>query len=285
MREITILKDGWRFLKADISLKQAMENAGQGENISLPHTWNAVDGQDGGNDYHRGTCWYVRELTAEEVAGEAVFLEINGAAMTAEVYFNGKQIAHHEGGYSAFRVELTQERAEKNVLAISVNNAENDTVYPQKADFTYYGGLYREVKLISVPKAHFELIKDGTPGLKVTPIVNLEKKTSSVTVETWQNAEQVTITVNGETKTVPSVDGHAQAEFVIENVHLWDGVDDPYLYTAAAKLDSGDEISARFGCREYHCDPEKGFFLNGRSYPLRGVSRHQDLTGKGNALS
>ena len=285
MRKITILKDGWRFLKADIALEQAMENAGQGEAVSLPHTWNAVDGQDGGNDYHRGTCWYVRELTAEELAGEAVFLEINGAAMTADVYFNGKHLTHHEGGYSAFRVELTEERAEKNILAISVNNADNDTVYPQKADFTFYGGLYREVKLITVPKNHFELIKDGTPGIKVTPIVDLEKKTASVTVETWQNAEQVSMTVNGETKTVPSVDGHAQAEFVIENVHLWDGVDDPYLYTAAAKLDNGDEISARFGCRAYHCDPENGFFLNGRSYPLRGVSRHQDLKGKGNALS
>ncbi|MBR0409075.1 MAG: glycoside hydrolase family 2 protein, partial [Clostridia bacterium] len=241
--------------------------------------------QDGGNDYHRGTCWDVRELTKEELAGEAVFLEINGAAMTADVYFNGKHLAHHEGGYSAFRVELTEERADRNTLAISVRNEDNDRVYPQKADFTFYGGLYREVKIISVPKAHFELIKDGTPGIKVTPIVDLEKRTATVTVETWQNAEQVSMTVNGETKAVPSVDGHAQAEFLIENVHLWDGVDDPYLYTATAELDSGDEISARFGCRAYHCDPEKGFFLNGRSYPLRGVSRHQDLKGKGNALS
>ena len=285
MRKIQVLTNGWRFLKADIGLEQAIAFAGQGETVSLPHTWNAIDGQDGGNDYHRGTCWYVRELTQEELSGETVYLEINGAAMTADVYFNGNHLAHHEGGYSAFRVELTEERAEKNTLAISVNNADNDTVYPQKADFTFYGGLYREVKLISVPEQHFELIKDGTPGIKVTPIVDLEKKTASVTVETWQNANQVKITVNGETKTVPSVDGHAKAEFMIENVHFWDGVDDPYLYTAFAKLDSGDEVSARFGCREYHCDPEKGFFLNGRSYPLRGVSRHQDLKGKGNALS
>ena len=285
MRNITELRDGWRFLKAELSPEQAITHAGQGEAVSLPHTWNAVDGQDGGNDYHRGTCWYVRELTAEELAGEAVFLEINGAAMTAEVYFNGKLIAHHEGGYSAFRVELTRERAEKNTLAISVNNADNDTVYPQKADFTFYGGLYREVRIISVPQKHFELIKDGTPGIKVTPVVDLKKHSASITVETWQNADQVSVILNGETKTVPSVNGHAQVEFLIENVHLWDGVDDPYLYTATAALNSGDTISARFGCREYHCDPEHGFFLNGRSYPLRGVSRHQDLKGKGNALS
>ena len=276
MRKITVLKEGWRFGKSRDAAREA---------ISLPHTWNAIDGQDGGNDYHRGTCWYVRELTAEELAGDCVFLEINGAAMSADVYFNGRQLAHHDGGYSAFRVELTGERAEKNLLEIAVSNGENDTVYPQKADFTFYGGLYREVKLISVPAHHFELVKDGTPGIKVTPIVDLNSHSAAVTVETWQNGGSVTYAVDGQRQTVPSVDGHARAEFTLENVHLWDGVEDPYLYTATARLDSGDEISARFGCREFRCDPQKGFFLNGRSYPLRGVSRHQDLKGKGNALS
>ena len=285
MRNIKVLKDGWRFLKADMTAEQAVANAARGEAVVVPHTWNAVDGQDGGNDYHRGTCWYVRTLTARELAGETVFLEINGAAMTADVWFNGRHLARHEGGYSTFRVELTEDRAEENVLAIAVSNEDSDRVYPQKADFTFYGGLYREVRLISVPKEHFELVADGTPGIKVTPIVDLEKKTTSVTVETWQNADRVSVTVNGETKTVPSVDGHAKAAFVIRDVRLWDGVDDPWLYTATARLDSGDEVSARFGCREFRIDPEKGFFLNGRSYPLRGVSRHQDLKGKGNALS
>ena len=285
MRSIEVLKDGWRFLKADMTAEQAVANAARGEAVALPHTWNAVDGQDGGNDYHRGTCWYVRDLTAQELAGEAVFLEINGAAMTADVWFNGRHLARHEGGYSAFRVELTDDRAEENVLAIAVSNEDSDRVYPQKADFTFYGGLYREVRLISVPKEHFELVADGTPGIKVTPVVDLEKKTASVTVETWQNADRVSVTVNGETKTVPSEDGHAEAAFVIRDVRLWDGVDDPWLYTATARLDSGDEVSARFGCREFRCDAEQGFFLNGRSYPLRGVSRHQDLKGKGNALS
>ena len=285
MRNIEVLKDGWRFLKGDMTAELAVTDAAHGEAVVLPHTWNAVDGQDGGNDYHRGTCWYVRALTAKELAGEAVFLEINGAAMTADVWFNGKHLAHHEGGYSAFRVELTEYRAGENVLAIAVSNEDSDRVYPQKADFTFYGGLYREVRLISVPKEHFELVADGTPGIKVTPVVDLEKKTASVTVETWQNADRVSVTVNGETKTVPSEDGHAEAAFVIRNVRLWDGVDDPWLYTATARLDSGDEVSARFGCREFRCDAEQGFFLNGRSYPLRGVSRHQDLKGKGNALS
>ena len=280
MRKTIPLSAGWQFLKKAASVQEAVEAAASGEAVCLPHTWNAVDGQDGGNDYYRGTCWYIRELSEEEAAGERLFLEVNGAAMTADVYLNGKKLAHHEGGYSAFRVELTEELAQGNILAISVSNEDCDTVYPQKADFTFYGGLYRAVNLISVPAEHFELLKDGTPGIKVTPVVDLETKTAFVTVETWHNAADVKITVNGETKTV-----ERRAEFTIENVHLWDGVDDPYLYTATAKLSSGDEVSTRFGCRVFHCDPEKGFFLNGRSYPLRGVSRHQDLKGKGNALS
>ncbi len=285
MRTIRNLTDGWRFLKAELPVETAMAYAQRGETVTLPHTWNAADGQDGGNDYHRGLCWYVRELTAEEIAGERLFLEVNGANHTAEVFLNGKQLARHEGGYSTFRVELTGHLADKNVLAISVDNRDSQTVYPQKADFTFYGGLYREVRLLSVPAQHFELLKDGTPGIKVTPAVDLDTKTATITVETWQNADAVHITVNGETKTVPSENGHAAAEFTIENACLWDGLDDPFLYTASAKLESGDEISTRFGCRVFGFDPEKGFFLNGRSYPLRGVSRHQDRKGKGNALS
>ncbi|MBE6998291.1 MAG: glycoside hydrolase family 2 protein [Ruminococcaceae bacterium] len=280
MRNITNIDGGWRFLKAAIPVQTAMAYAAQGERITLPHTWNAIDGQDGGNDYHRGCCWYVRELTAEETAGERLFLEVNGANHTAEVYLNGKKLTRHEGGYSTFRVDLTEELAETNTLAISVDNSDSDRVYPQKADFTFYGGLYRDVNLISVPAEHFELLKDGTTGIKVTPIVDLENRRATVTVETWHNAASVDITVNGETKTVERT-----AEFVIENVRLWDGLDDPFLYTATAKLPSGDEVSTRFGCRVFAFDPEKGFFLNGRSYPLRGVSRHQDRKGKGNALA
>lgn len=280
MRNITALHEGWRFLKADLPVETAMAYATRGEAVTVPHTWNAADGQDGGNDYHRGRCWYVRELTAEETDGERLFLEINGANHTCEVYLNGEKLACHEGGYATFRVALTGHLAAKNVLAIAVDNSDSDHVYPQKADFTFYGGLYRDVNLISVPAEHFELLKDGTPGIKVTPVVNLETKTATVTVETWHNGQSVDITVNGETKTVAR-----KAEFIIDNVHLWDGVFDPYLYTATATLPSGDTVSARFGCRVFACDPEKGFFLNGRSYPLRGVSRHQDRKGLGNAIT
>ena len=279
MRKITVLKDGWHFVHGDISPETAPEYLNGGESVTLPHTRNSIDGQDGGNDYYRGTCWYIRELTPAETSGECLFIEFAGAAMTAEVYLNGAKLVRHEGGFSAFRAELTGKLGEKNILAVSVNNEDNTTVYPQKADFTFYGGLYREVRLISVPAEHFELLKDGTPGIKVTPEVDLAAHTAMVTVETWHNAGSVEITVNGETRTA-----ERSATFFIRDVHLWDGMDDPYLYTASAKLPGGDEVSARFGCRRFEVDPQKGFFLNGRSYPLRGVSRHQDLKGKGNAL-
>ena len=271
MRNIITLTEGWRFGK---SRDEATEP------VTLPHSWNAVDGQDGGNDYYRGTCWYRRVLTPAETAGERLFLELNGANHSAAVYLNGQLLTTHEGGYSTFRVELTDHLAEANLLEISVDNSDSDRVYPQKADFTFYGGLYRSVNLISVPAEHFELLKDGTPGIHVTPVVDLETKTARVTVETWHNGATVEITVNGVTKTVERT-----ADFLIENVRLWDGIHDPYLYTATARLASGDEVSARFGCRIFGFDPQKGFSLNGRSYPLRGVSRHQDLKGKGNALS
>ncbi len=275
MRSIQNFNAGWSFTQN-----------GETKPVTLPHTWNAVDGQDGGNDYWRGTAHYEKTFPrpALEEGGRAV-LDFLGAAMTADVSLNGQKLAHHEGGFSTFRVDITDALANENVLMVEVDNSANGRVYPQKADFTFYGGLYRDVNLINVPATHFELCRDGTPGIKVTPIVDLERKTAAVTVETWQNGGTVSFTVNGETKAVSSVDGHAQAEFVIENVRLWDGLDNPHLYTAAAKLDSGDEVSARFGCRKFEIDPQKGFFLNGRSYPLRGVSRHQDRKGLGNAIT
>ena len=283
MRTIIPWNNGWQFAKAaDIPA-----GSPQGwENVTLPHTWNAVDGQDGGNDYWRGTASYCKQFRRPELPPEGrAILEFNGAAMTAEVFLNGQKLARHEGGYSTFRVDLTDGLEEQNLLCVTVDNSENDRVYPQKADFTFYGGLYRDVNLIIVPADHFELCKDGTPGIKVTPIVSEDLKTAQVAVETWQSGGDVTICVNGESQTVPSVDGRAQAAFTIENVRLWDGVNDPYLYTATATLDSGDEISARFGCRSFAFHPDKGFQLNGREYPLRGVSRHQDRAGLGNALT
>lgn len=285
MRNITLFNKGWAYIKSAANAAEAA--AAKGEAVTLPHTWNAVDGQDGGNDYYRGTCWYTKQFAKPVLEnGARAYLEFKGAAMTAEVYLNGEKLARHAGGYSTFRVDLTEHLKAENILAVSVDNNDNDTVYPQKADFTFYGGLYRDVSLITVPAAHFALDYCGTPGIKVTPVMDLEAKTAAVTVEAWVQGEaaKVTFTVANQSKTAAVAEGKAMADFTIENVHLWDGVDDPYLYTATAAMSSGDEISTRFGCRSYKIDGE-GFHLNGRLYPLRGVSRHQDCKGVGNALT
>lgn len=294
MRKVMELKDNWMFVKEAENAEDAASKKGTA--ISLPHTWNAVDGQDGGNDYHRGTCWYVTKFQKPELeAGSQIYVEFLGASVIADIYLNGEAVAHHEGGYSTFRVNLTDKLQEENVLAVALNNADNNYVYPQKADFTFYGGLYRMVNLIVVPESHFELDYAGGNGIAVTPTVECDENRvptgkASVKVETWVtgNADSVVITITGEdseSKTVAVVDEHAEATFELEHVHLWDGVDDPYLYYAKAELSSGDVTETTFGCRSFYTDPEKGFVLNGRVYPLRGVSRHQDRTGAGNALS
>ena len=274
MRDCINFNSDWRFAKTEEIPGALPENW---ERVELPHTWNAIDGQDGGNDYWRGTAVYCKAFAKPELEeGGRAILQIDGAANIADVYLNGRKLNHHEGGFSTFRTDLTEALEADNLLCVAVNNAENDYVYPQKADFTFYGGLYRNVTLITVPANHFT-------GIHVTPKV--EGVNALVTVETWQTGGDVTVCVAGQKKTVPTADGYAKAEFTMENVHLWDGVADPYLYTATAKLNSGDEISARFGCRTMEFDPQRGFLLNGRSYPLRGVSRHQDRKGLGNALT
>ena len=237
MRNVMELKDNWMFVKEAENAADAASKKGTA--VSLPHTWNAVDGQDGGNDYHRGTCWYVTKFQKPELeAGSQVYVEFLGASVIADVYLNGEAVAHHEGGYSTFRVNLTDKLQEENVLAVALNNADNNYVYPQKADFTFYGGLYRMVNLIVVPESHFELDYAGGNGIAVTPTVECDENRvptgkASVKVETWVtgNADSVVITITGEeseSKTVSVVDGHAEATFELEHVHLWDGVDDPY---------------------------------------------------------
>lgn len=292
MRKITELSSNWFFVKNANDVLEA--STAEGIPVSLPHTWNAIDGQDGGNDYYRGTCWYRMTLERPELKdGEKAYLEFDGAAMTADVYFNGVKLVHHEGGYSRFRAEITEKITEtENVLLVSVDNSDNDRVYPQKADFTFYGGLYRMGRLVIVPKSHFSMDYCGGNGIKVTPEVTLpgdggQPASAEVTVEIWAEggAEYVTVTAAGQTKQAEVTDGYAKTKFHLDTVHLWDGVNDPYLYTAKAELNSGDVVETRFGCRSFRIDPQEGFFLNGRLYPLRGVSRHQDRAGVGNALT
>ena len=277
MSETIVLNTGWTFTKEEHS-----------EPVTLPHTWNAVDGQDGGNDYYRGSCTYALQLPAIRLpeGGRAV-LQFDGVAMTAVVNLNGQKVAEHKGGYSTFRVDITDLLQDKNTLTVEVDNSDNDTVYPQKADFTFYGGIYRDVTLHILPAAHFAMKENGAVPVKVTPVVtDLETRRCEVTVEALVvDADRVRFALDGQEMSASVENGTAKAVFTLENARLWNGLDDPYLYTVTASLDNGETQSARFGCRKFEIDPQKGFFLNGRFYPLRGVSRHQDRKGVGVAIT
>ncbi len=288
MRKIISLNENWLFTKgtADVSVKT-------GETVSLPHSWNAVDGQDGGNDYFRGSCLYTKTVSKADLPqADRYYLEICGANSSSDVYANGEKVFHHDGGYSTYRVDLTDKLTDAVQLAVVVDNAPNETVYPQMADFTFYGGLYRNVNLICVNETHFDLEYYGAPGIQITPAV--KGKDADVTVEVYTKnlkaGQKIAYTLfdkeGNELQKIESSD--TKVTFPIENVHLWNGRKDPYLYSVKAEIvENGevlDNVCSRFGCRTFKIDPENGFILNGEEYPLRGVSRHQDRWGIGNAL-
>ena len=285
MRTSVDLCKGWEFTGP----------TGTTETVDVPHTWNNIDGQDGGNDYWRGTCTYNRSFATPEYdpATQLVYLEFEGVNATADVKVNGQDVVHHDGGYSTFRKDITSvlDPSGTNALEVKADNSVNDHVYPQKADFTFYGGIYRPCRLLVVNKAHFDLDYFSGPGFSVTPEV--KGKDAEVRVQSWTSG-----TEDGDEVVVELLDAEGQVlaagtgtdvVLTLANVHLWDGVDDPYLHTARLTLKRGDEeldqVSCRFGVRFFRVDANEGFFLNGRSYPLRGVSRHQDRKGIGNALT
>ena len=290
-----IINKGWQFTKEKIEVKAGVLAKGKWQNLDLPYTWNGKDGQDGGNDYYRGTCYFAKTIKKEELPeGEEFYLQFEGTNSSAEVFVNGKSVASHDGGYSTWRVNLTEFASADMELVVAVDNSPNDRVYPQNADFTFYGGIYRDVTLIGVPKAHFDLDYYGCQGIMVTPEV--KGSDAQVKIEVWpvnvpDSATLEFVIKDGDTvvesATVSAKD--TAWETVIKDVHLWDGRKDPHLYTACVALKDGDRVlderCVRFGCRSFVIDPEKGFILNGKEYPLRGVSRHQDRPDIGNALS
>ena len=293
MREIINVNEKWAFSKEATAVPEAMPERWYW--VTLPHTWNGIDGQDGGADYYRGTCYYAKEIEKAELPeASRYFLELCGANSSADVYVNGKKLAHHDGGYSTWRVDITEELTDRSLIVIAVDNSANQTVYPQNADFTFYGGLYRDVNIIAVGESHFDLEYYGGPGIKVTPEVSgsdakVEVEVYLAGAKAGQKLVYKITDAQGGVVAEQTVDaGETKVSFDIENVHLWNGRKDPYLYTACVTLtdgeDAADAVSTRFGCRTFRIDPERGFILNGEEYPLRGVSRHQDRPGIGNAL-
>ena len=280
MREITKIMKGWEFTGPD----------GTTTMVDLPHTWNARDGQDGGNDYWRGTCIYRTRFAAPQfnTASHQVWIQFDGVNASAHVVLNGSPVCNHDGGYSTFRANITELLRDENELTVEVDNSKNDRVYPQKADFTFYGGIYRNVSLMVVSKNHFTLDYFGGPGIRITPTV--QGADASVQVTTWHDGEgEVSIELLDAAGNTVATGKGPDITLTIFNAHLWNGVKDPYLYSCKARLVVNgtveDETTTRFGVRSFKVDPKKGFFLNGKSYPLHGVSRHQDRKGLGNAIT
>ena len=291
MREIVNINRKWAFTKQATSVPADLPM--NWDWVNLPHSWNAIDGQDGDSDFYRGTCYYVKKLLKSDLPEtDKYYLEIKGANSSADVYVNGKILAHHDGGYSTWRVDITNHLQQENIIAIAVDNSPNDKVYPQFADFTFYGGLYRDVNIVCVSDSHFDLMHHGGPGIKITPVVN--GKNADVEIEAWlSNAkagQQIKYIIKDADGNIvcETLTADTKVSLTIENAHLWHGRKDPYLYIAELQLvENGnvlDNISSKFGCRSFVIDPENGFILNGEEYPLRGVSRHQDRWGFGNAL-
>ena len=292
MRREFALEGEWEFRRSCGSISE-LDGTGFVP-VVIPHTWNNIDGQDGGNDYYRGTCCYRKTFASPALSeDEQVFLEFEAVSSSASVYLNGKLIKTHDGGYSAFQVRiddyLKHDAGEENELLVFADNSINGRVYPQTADFTFYGGIYRPVRLICVSSANFGFGKHGGCGVKLTPSV-LSGNRGLLKAEAWVcgDYDEVRFIVLDGERTVCSFSG-SDGEAEIEDIRLWDGVKDPFLYTVKAQVVCADqvtdELSFSIGFRSIRIDAEKGFLLNGRSYPLRGVSRHQDREGVGNALT
>ena len=280
MRSTTKLMKNWQFTGPD----------GKTTAVDLPHTWNNIDGQDGGNDYWRGTCIYKTRFAAPafDKNTQQVWLQFEGVNASAKVTLNGVEVARHDGGYSTFRADVTALLADSNELIVEADNSKNDRVYPQKADFTFYGGIYRDVSLLVVSRNHIALGYLGGPGVQITPTVN--GANADIEVKTWMEGDgEVEFSIYDAAGAEVLTGKGRDTTVTLEHPHLWDGVRDPYLYTCAVRLvlngEVQDEVRQRFGVRSFSVDPKRGFFLNGRPYPLHGVSRHQDRKGLGNAIT
>ncbi len=259
--------------------------------VTLPHTWNALDGQDGGNDYYRGIGTYQIPLPAP-TPGKRQYIEIRGANHIATVSCNGQELGRHEGGFSTFRFELTQAmQPENNILTVDVTN-EVCHVYPQRADFTFFGGIYRDVYFVEVEDAHFDLMKHGSDAVFITAYSGGFTRADLFPV----NAEGCQIRLElldregacVHDTTVEAIP-HTHIITTLQDYHLWQGVEDPYCYQARATLlrdgEMLDQVTVTYGYRSFRVDAEYGFFLNGKSTPLRGVCRHQDREDMGWAIS
>ena len=309
-REIISLDAGWRFIRQDVPGAQTNGfDDSSWTPLSLPHTWNNLDGQDGGNNYYRGIGWYRLHYTVStNEAGRRLFLKFDGANIVSDVYVNGILVGEHQGGFAAFVLDVTpyMNVGDDNVIAVKVNNASNSSVPPLSADFTFFGGIYRDVYLLTTDPLQVSPQDYGSPGvylqttgvssnsaaLQITTVVSNAYAVSHTVAVRAVIADAATNIVKALTNTVTIAAGGSSnviATTTISNPHLWDGLNDPYLYQVFIELHDGtnitDWISQPLGFRYFRVDPNNGFFLNGHYYDLHGVSMHQDWLNYGWALT
>lgn len=307
-REEISLTEGWRFTKGDVPEAARAEFDDSGwTSISLPHTWNNLDGQDGGGNYYRGPGWYRKRFGVDpNLAGKSLFLRFEGANRNTEVFVNGQRIGSHKGGHAAFCFEVTSavKSGDGNQIAVRVDNAHDPESPPLAADFTFCGGLYREVKLLALDQLSISPLDFAAPGVYLKQLQVTEAAAeieATVKLRNGGIAKEATVRItltdrDGKTVQTVSTKQTVPAKGVADSVqklalaspHLWNGRADPYLYTATVEVFDGtqlvDRLTQPLGLRFFHIDPEKGFFLNGKSLDLHGVNRHQDRLDKGWAI-
>ncbi|MBC7451462.1 MAG: T9SS type A sorting domain-containing protein [Cytophagales bacterium] len=306
-RTVVQFNDSWKFLKSDaVGAQGPTFNDVSWENVTTPHSWNGVDGQDGGNNYYRGIGWYRKHFTLAQT-GKRVYVKFDASNMTTDVYVNNVQVGTHTGGYSAFIFDITsQVTAGDNVIAVKVNNAATIIAAPLDADFTFFGGLNKSVELLYLNAVHIDPTDFASPGVYITQTTTSSDK-SDLSIKTLVKNDQAsaaTVTVTstilnaaGATVTTATSSGTVGAGVqvpmtgtaTIINPTLWNGLTNPYLYKVKTEISVAgtvvDVVTQPLGIRYYSVDVNNGFFLNGVSYRLHGVAHHEDYPDKGRALS
>lgn len=291
MRIVTPINQSWQFAKP--------EEAWQ--TVNLPHTYNAVDGQDGSPMY-RGPAEYRKTLTVHPQPGKSYYLEIGAASLAAEVLVNGVSVAKSTCGFAMFRAKLDEALKDgENELVVKVTNGSTAKLYPAMADFSFYGGLYRIVSLIEEDALHFDELDLSRDGIVLVPEVAAEGKgvlhvTANAVCEAGAAEATVKVAVQDAAgNTVAAAEaagpvGKFELAAEVNGLHLWDGLADPYLYTVVVALCDAaghvqDERRLMTGFRTFTYSAEKGYLLNGKPIKLNGVARHQDFGGIGNAVT
>ena len=305
------LDSGWRFIQQNVSGAQATGfDDSSWSIVTLPHTWDIPHGQSyPASSYYTGISWYRTHFTPDGAySNRHFFIRFDGAFRVADVYLNGNFLGEHDGGFAAFVFDATPylNVGGDNVLAVEVNNANNASIPPLAADFTFWGGIYRNVHLLVTDPVQISPLDYGSPGvyltttdvssnsasLQVTTVVsNSTPSAQTVTVRAVvTDAATNIVTTLSNVVTLPAMSvSNIVTSTVIANPHLWNGLPDPYLYQTFVELWNGtdvvDLVAQPLGFRYFTVDPANGFFLNGRHYDLHGVNMHQDWLDCGWALT